>query len=142
MIPGWRSLGEDGGGGCPQKHLWTNHSLSTSSLPSVMYLQSVHWSAVSSAATSSWLGQWRPNKHLLEGWGHHPTTNSSLPGLGPPSTNQILTEEVFPAQDRHASHRALVQACREIEGGFIPGWRSLGKGGGARFSAKPFCFRK
>ena len=83
-----------------------------------------------------------PNKHLLEGWGQHPTTNSSSPGLGPPSTNQILTEEVFPAQDRHASHRALVQACREIEGGFIPGRRSLGKGGGARFSAKPFCFQK
>jgi len=83
-----------------------------------MYLQSVHLSAASSAAPSS------------------------SPGLGPPSTNQILTEEVFPAQDRLASHHALVQACREIEGGFIPGWRSLGKGGGARFSAKPFCFQK
>ena len=29
-----------------------------------------------------------------------------------------------------------------IEGGFIPGRRSLGKGGGARFSTKPFCFQK
>ena len=38
-------------------------------------MQSVNSSAASSAATSSWLGQWRPNKHLLEGWGHHPNSN-------------------------------------------------------------------
>ena len=58
-----------------------------------------------------------PNKHLLE-----------------------LTEEVFPAQDRHASNRALVQACREIESGFIPGWRSLGKGGGGGFLTNLLTF--
>ena len=80
----------------------------------------------SNAATSSWLGQWRQTNIFWR-------TGVSI---------QILTEEVFPAQDRHASNSALVQACREIESGFIPGWRSLGKGGGARFSAKSFCFQK
>merc|ERR1712012_811519 len=111
FTPGWRSLGEDGGGGCPQKHLWTNHSLSTSSLPSVMYLQSVHLSAASSAAPSSSPGQWRPKQHLLEGWGQHPTTNSSSPGQWRPKQHLLegwgqhpTTNSSSPGQWRPKQH--------------------------------------